>query len=154
MELPDERSAQSTTPAITKGLFAAQLGCWLGFLYMLYYYVPAYKMLHRDYSDVTPSSSWHCLVALSDWLVINAHSDAVFPFILVMFFVILITLNVYLGSPTYSKKSWVIWSIVAFALPFLLLAFETATIATSVNKIITHHPEVLDYGLWWINVFK
>ncbi|TWU08757.1 hypothetical protein CA54_39940 [Symmachiella macrocystis] len=137
---------------ITLALLIGQLFCWLVFLYTLYFYVPAYAKVHDDYDAVAIGVGWQALVAICEWIVVNTPSDSVFPLYLFLFLVAIAGGNLYVGSPSYTEKWWVVWSIVGFAIPCLLLVFEFVTVADLIRRTVDRHPEIRDYEIWWINI--
>lgn len=144
--------ATSTIRKITLALLIGQLLCWFVFLYTLYFYMTAYAKVHHDYDDVAIGASWQALVAMSEWIVVYTPSDSVFPLYLFLFLVALAGMNLYVGSPSCTKKWWVVWSIAGFAIPCLLLVVELVTVADLIRRTVARHPEIRDYEIWWINI--
>ncbi|QDU44386.1 hypothetical protein Mal52_28670 [Symmachiella dynata] len=144
--------ATSPIRKITLALLIGQLLCWFVFLYTLYFYMTAYAKVHHDYNDVAIGASWQALVAMSEWIVVYTPSDSVFPLYLFLFLVALAGMNLYVGSPSYTKKWWVVWSIAGFAIPCLLLVVELVTVADLIRRTVARHPEIRDYEIWWINI--
>jgi type II secretory pathway component PulF len=118
-------------------LYAAvllQIAAWFSVFYVLYYVVPAYKKILDDF-QVKPPGSFSSLVAASDVLVIYGGPDAVFPWLLIAFLIVLMTLNLLVIEQSSSRRARSVWCTAMLLVPACILILQMASLATIRLKI-------------------
>jgi hypothetical protein len=97
------------TSLLYAGAVPLQTVAWFSVLYCLYYVVPIYKFVLRDLNVVNASGSFPTLVAASDFVVIYSHSDALFPWLLIVFLISMVGLNVIVMKRMNKQSAHVVW---------------------------------------------
>ena len=135
----------------------AQLLCWFIFFYCLFYLVPAYKQVHKDFADVAVPPLWETVVSLSDFIVIytctDSLSDSPFLICLAGFLLLVIVVNLIIVRHVEHTRVLLPWFMGATVVPLILLLFEAITIKDFISQVVAQHPEILEYHIWWINLF-
>jgi cytochrome c oxidase subunit IV len=130
---------------------ALQTAAWFSVLYCFYYVVPIYKFVLRDLNVVNASGSFPTVVAASDFVVIYSHSDALFPWLLIVFLIGLVGLNVIVMKRMNKQRAHLVWLAVMVLVPLCVLAFQVTSLADVRRQIINERPKVLEYGVPWIS---
>jgi hypothetical protein len=113
--------------------------------------VPIYKFVLRDLNVVNASGSFPTLVAASDFVVIYSHSDALFPWLLIVFLISMVGLNVIVMKRMNKQSAHVVWLAMMLLVPLCMLAVQVTSLAEVRRQIINERPKVLEYGVPWIS---
>jgi len=128
-----------------------QMVAWLALIWGLYYRMSEYKIIFRDF-NFQPSDDVLILIQVSDLLVIYTGSDEMFSIILVTFLVLLFGVNFAVIKSVKAKVSFY-WCAFMLAIPVIAIVFAVHSLSPVVQRLAKERPEILDYGLWIIDVF-
>jgi hypothetical protein len=152
-ELPKNKRLGFAGHVAVAGL-ALQLISWGACWFWLYDPVPTYKVIASDYPDVHQSDGHRRMVELSNRIVIATGSDAMYVLTSIAFILLCALCNA--GVIASLKRGLVlgIWAGFSTALPLVVFGCFLSGSRTFVHELIASHPEIADWPIRWIAVFR
>lgn len=133
---------------------ALQLVAWGDCWYWLYDPVPTFKVIASDYPDVGQSDAFHCMVKLSDAIVIATGSDEMYTAGSLAFVLLCALCHLCVMASLKRGLLLGIWTAFSTAVPLALLGYFLSASRAFVHDLMVSHPELADWPIPWIGVFR